>query len=324
MSNRGARTPVPSIVGPHTDTAPIVDLGATSRLSYDSTVPRRLVHRAAVAGALLTDWRQVTEDIFVCAVQWPPGQSLYGARDGRFDSMLIAETIRQAGILVAHVGYGVPESHRFVMRWLRWRCAVDRLDFAGGPFESVATVAVSEVQRRSATVGGFRIDVDLWREGQWFAQGSGSVRCLSPAVYRRVRWADCPRPPDPPPVVPPAPPELVGRELARDVVIGPYEDLGACALRVVLDHPVLFDHPVDHIPGMLLFEAMRQAAIAATGGRLSSVATAQAQFTSFLELDHPCRVLVEPPAPARPPHRTEVRFVQSGREAARGVVELVS
>ncbi|MFF8732844.1 AfsA-related hotdog domain-containing protein [Streptomyces sp. NPDC015171] len=38
------------------------------------------------------------------------------------------------------------------------------------------------------------------------------------------------------------------------------ERAGRWQLRIEQDHPVLFGHPVDHAPGMLLLEALRQAA----------------------------------------------------------------
>ncbi|WP_260845011.1 AfsA-related hotdog domain-containing protein [Streptomyces sp. SLBN-31] len=50
-----------------------------------------------------------------------------------------------------------------------------------------------------------------------------------------------------------------------DVVLSPLGQPHRWQLRVDTRHPVLFDHIVDHVPGMLLIEAARQAATATLG-----------------------------------------------------------
>ncbi|MBO4207821.1 ScbA/BarX family gamma-butyrolactone biosynthesis protein [Micromonospora echinofusca] len=297
-----------------------------AKLSYESTVPRHLVHRAAVAEVVLTDWSPVARHLFVCAVQWPVGHLLYGRRAGRLDPMLVAEAIRQAGILVAHAGYGVSDGHHFVMRRLAWRCAPDALRAPAGPVECVCVVRVSEVVRRGDMVGGLRVDVQFCRDGGHFAAGTGWVSCLSPQVYRRIRARSRGGAPDqgcPPVEVPAALPASVGRESVRDVVVGPADDAGARALRVPLDHPGFFDHPVDHVPGMLLFEAMRQYAVAAHGVDSARLVAAEACFPRFVELDRPCRIEPAPPGAGDSPafiRRAGVSLVQDGRIAVRGSV----
>lgn len=58
-------------------------------------------------------------------------------------------------------------------------------------------------------------------------------------------------------------------------------------LRVDGCHPVFFDHPVDHVPGMLLVEAARQAAVAATGGRGVPIEM-DTEFRKYVEFAEPC------------------------------------
>ncbi|MBO0821741.1 MAG: hypothetical protein J2P26_12935, partial [Nocardiopsaceae bacterium] len=64
-------------------------------------------------------------------------------------------------------------------------------------------------------------------------------------------------------------------------------------------HPVFFDHPHDHLPGMLLLEAARQLAVAraalvserpAAAFRLVSCA---ASFAGFAELQPPARLVAD-------------------------------
>lgn len=56
-------------------------------------------------------------------------------------------------------------------------------------------------------------------------------------------------------------------------------------MRIDDTHPVLFDHPCDHIPGMLLLEALRQAACARLGVPEAHLVSLGATFHRFAELD---------------------------------------
>ncbi|MST34381.1 hypothetical protein GHK86_16845 [Acidimicrobiaceae bacterium USS-CC1] len=88
-------------------------------MSWSQTVPRELVHRAALSEVLLTDSDRVDDDEFVVGAQWPRAHSFYGPDiDGRHDPMLAAETLRRAGLLLGHRYYNVPSGHQFIMRHL--------------------------------------------------------------------------------------------------------------------------------------------------------------------------------------------------------------
>lgn len=64
-------------------------------------------------------------------------------------------------------------------------------------------------------------------------------------------------------------------------------------MRVDVTHPVLFDHPVDHIPGMLLLEAARQAAHATLQPQQIVLAGIDSRFNRFVEFDTPCWIEAE-------------------------------
>jgi len=59
-----------------------------------------------------------------------------------------------------------------------------------------------------------------------------------------------------------------------------------------LSHPVLFDHPSDHLPGMLVLEAARQAARAELGNPEMDPASMSVQFHRFVELGVPAEMVV--------------------------------
>uniref|UniRef100_A0AAU2JKS5 A-factor biosynthesis hotdog domain-containing protein n=1 Tax=Streptomyces sp. NBC_00049 TaxID=2903617 RepID=A0AAU2JKS5_9ACTN len=60
------------------------------------------------------------------------------------------------------------------------------------------------------------------------------------------------------------------------------------------DHPILFDHPVDHAPGMLLLEAVRQAAYASAFPRRGVLTDIEMRFFRYGELHAPCWIETAP------------------------------
>jgi hypothetical protein len=95
------------------------------------------------------------------------------------------------------------------------------------------------------------------------------------------------------PLLPGIAPELAGRARAEDVVLAPADRPGVWLLRVDTSHPVLFPRPNDHVPGMALFEAARQAATAATGLHPFLPRSMTATFARYAELHSPCRLETE-------------------------------
>ena len=121
------------------------------------------------------------------------------------------------------------------------------------------------------------------------AVGSTSFTCVSPEVYQRLRGGralvgDM----RPIPLTAPTAPQTVGRMSPMDVVLSPVNEPDCWQLRVDTRHPVLFDHPVDHVPGMLLMEAARQAWAATHGSPMPLGFTGA--FQRYIELDAPCTI----------------------------------
>jgi hypothetical protein len=242
---------------------------SATALAFRQTIDRRLVHRAAIAEVLVTDVVRTGAARFQLGVQWPRAHTFYGVdAAGRHDPMLIAETIRQTGLLLSHVGYGLPAGYQFVFRDLDFEVANEAsLRVTGAPTDLDVTVECTDVRERRGMLRSMRVNLALHRDGEPAAAGSGAVACVEPHRYPALRWrggvpqADAP-PATPPPSVPPA---AVDRDDERDVVLGSSgdESPGWWSVRVLTEHPVLFDHPLDHIPGMLQLEAFRQAALLA-------------------------------------------------------------
>ncbi|MFJ5115869.1 ScbA/BarX family gamma-butyrolactone biosynthesis protein, partial [Streptomyces sp. NPDC088551] len=230
--------------------------------SLTTTVPKEFVHRAAVAEVMLTDWKRKDDTHFNVTAQWPRGHSFFSPIGPHHDPMLAAETIRQTGSLLAHAEFGVPLGHHFLMRHLHYTVEPDHILTASTPATLDIDVTCTDIRKRGNTLTGLHYETVIHRDGQPAAHGSASYTCTTPAVYQRLRAHHTTPTRTPHPLTTPAPPHTVGRTTPTDVVLTPTTTPHQWQLRADTHHPILFDHPVDHIPGMLLLEAARQAATA--------------------------------------------------------------
>ncbi|MFF0626807.1 ScbA/BarX family gamma-butyrolactone biosynthesis protein [Streptomyces sp. NPDC004296] len=261
-----------------------------------STVPREYVHRAAVSEVFLTNWRQSGSDGWLVTAQWPRAHSFYGPAHGLHDPLLLIETVRQAGILLSHVAHGVPLDHPIIWQQVRYALRPQALRAALKPADIALHITDRDVVRRRKQLVSIRQEFRIVCDGAELARATLVYSCHSPAVYRRVRGeygdlalANARRLPPAEPV----PPQAVGRDRTGDVVLSPTDRADRWRLRVDTSHPVLFDHPVDHVPGMLMVEAARQAARAAAPDWALPVALT-CSFERYAELDAPCWVQARP------------------------------
>ncbi|MET9995247.1 ScbA/BarX family gamma-butyrolactone biosynthesis protein [Streptomyces mutabilis] len=281
-----------------------------------TTVPRELVHRAAVAEVMLTDWRRLGDTHFAMTAQWPRGHSFFTPVDGiHHDPLIAAETIRQVGALLAHAEFGVPFGHQFLMEELALTVHPEELRVGRTPAALDLDVTCAEVRKRGGRLAGLRYEATVLREGRLAASGRFSFSVISPAVYRRLRPervfdpGHCPIA-----LTAPVAPQTVGRLSPADVVLSPTGDTNRWQLRVDTRHPVLFDHQVDHVPGMVLLEAARQAATAVLDRPSVLPLGLACEFTKYTELDRPCLIdaLLLPKGAAGDPDTVLVTGHQDG------------
>lgn len=252
-----------------------------------ATVPRQLVHRAAVAETFLTDWERTGADRFRLCAQWPRAHQLHVSCDrSAYEPLLVAETVRQCGALLSHAEYQAPLDHCFVLKELRLTTYPEHLAVGGAPAEPVLDVTVFDVRHRAGRPTAFRYDTDVRLGCERVASAHIAVSWTSASVYRRLRGGRTADTVSSLPLPPALPAGTVGRALAADVVLAPPDRPGRWQLRVDTAHPVFFDHPLDHVPGMLLLEAARQAVRAVTAGP-DSCASFRAAFHQYAELDRP-------------------------------------
>ncbi|SDM15410.1 A-factor biosynthesis hotdog domain-containing protein [Allokutzneria albata] len=261
---------------------------------FHSTVDRRLVHRAAVHEVLLTGWARTAGDRYMIGAQWPRDHSFYRpVPPGAHDPLLVLETVRQAGLLVAHVGADVPVGHHFVMHAIGYDVDPRLLRLEPVPADLTIDVTYQVHGRRPTGAVKLGIRTLMARDGEVLGSGFGEMTCLPETVYRNLRARSLP------PggagelaTLHPVEAHRVNRLRAADVVLSPGAGPLTWLLRVDRGHPVLFDHPLDHVPGMLVFEAMRQA-LAYTGRGLLPLGC-HAELTRYVELDPPAAVVLRP------------------------------
>ncbi|MGW3985636.1 ScbA/BarX family gamma-butyrolactone biosynthesis protein [Streptomyces sp. NPDC004830] len=259
-----------------------------------TAVTRELAHRTADTDVFPTRWHRISDTRFRFTAHWPADHPFLGPVDERHqDPMIVGETLRQTSMVLAHAEFGAPPDTRFVMADLAVGTDPDALllSEAGEPVE--IDVECSEVRRRGRRLAGMRTTMEFRRAGRLVARGTGSTGCVSPAAYRRLRAGRLDAWDTPVPPLPGLPPGAVGRARAADVLLAPTGRPGLWRLRVDTGHPHLFPRPNDHVPGMALLEAARQAAAAASGVRPFLPSSMSVVFARYAELHDPCLLVTE-------------------------------
>ncbi|MEU9192745.1 ScbA/BarX family gamma-butyrolactone biosynthesis protein [Streptomyces hundungensis] len=288
-------------------------LPETPELSYTRTVDRALVHRDSLGEVFLTDLQQVAESDYAAAAQLPRSHAYYGdhlLRPSAYDPVLLLEACRQSALAGAHAFYGVPEDHKFILTHLRIHLErPERIAVGAEPCALTLRVSVTSHRKREGRTTGLDYDIELLVKGVGIGRASVGLRFKSPADYLelRLRNRDGKTPPSSATYLAAGPgtpvaPYLVGRGNADNVVLADatsQADSARAALRVPADHPSMFDHPQDHLPGMVIAEAARQLALfAALDVRGMSPSRTfptdlSVVFSRFGELEHATHLTAE-------------------------------
>ncbi|WKX71344.1 ScbA/BarX family gamma-butyrolactone biosynthesis protein [Streptomyces sp. XD-27] len=264
-------------------------------------VPRAYTHKSNPAEVLLTTWGQTGPDAYTVTARWPRVHDFYLTRYGMHDPLLLSETIRQTLPLLSHGAYEVPFGHQLLWRDFRWDLDPEALAADGEPAELTLHLTCPEVTYRRNRAASVALEVEAVRGGVRLGTARTRFAIQDRAVYERLRgrYADAAEAMARAlPLPPPAPARPLGRDRFEDVVLSPTDGPHRWQLRTDTAHPVLFDHAVDHAPGMLLIEAARQAAQAVADPRPTIAAGMDIVFTRYAEMDAPCWILAEPLAAA--------------------------
>lgn len=307
-------------------------------LTYGRTVDRALVHRAALAEVFLTDAQRVDEHRFLVAAQLPRAHPYYTDHlNGRLDPLLLLECCRQAETLAAHEYLGVPAGTAFLLSAWSLRMDTDPPATGAVPGELSIDVAISEPRWREGRLRALRYRMTPALDGTPLGEVSIRVGYVPADAHAALRTRQRGGAPPSSATVAaqgkdwPAAAYRVGRADPANVVLAGARRsaVGAAAtLRVPTGHPSMFDHPLDHVPGMVLTEAARQIALLASDDRRGSLARTrvralQGTFARYVELDAPVTLTAripdgDPSAPV-----VAVRVEQAGATSAELVLELV-
>ncbi|WP_116246351.1 ScbA/BarX family gamma-butyrolactone biosynthesis protein [Nocardiopsis sp. FIRDI 009] len=306
-----------------------------TELSFDQPVERTIVHREAVSEVYVTDAYALGDDAYLVGAQLPRRHFYYTdhhVSPDVPDHLLVLECCRQAATVVAHRWLGVPQDTSFLVTEWTSRLREPGTARAGRdhPGRLWMRITARDVVRRRGEVRSAVFDIELRLDDEPLGSGTVSAGYLGKQGYRSYRslrrGSEPPLSGDMPPGRrgTPVPAALVNRCDPDNVVL--VEGVwGASTAEARLDvpenHPVFYDHPLDHVPAMSLLEAASQAAVLAAGAELPRpqgyAHGLHAVFASFVELDEPTvvRARVEPTlGPGRRDRTVMVRFTQGDEE----------
>ena len=272
-------------------------------LSFERTVPCSLAHRRALGEVFVADTAPTGMDEFIAAIQIPRAHSVWFDRKADYhDPLSTVEAIRQAMIVVGHrylnVPFGMPASLQRISFTVEDLSAYS--DGANSPLEGIARVRAGRTADSYGHVAESSFEATLTIDASPALTLRGGGIHFPADAYHQLRTHQqanrLAQGQSHDGAVEPVDPARVGRRDVRNVVIGAPRlastpDVGPL-IPLVVDqrHPSFFDHAYDHVPGPLLLEGCRQAAILAAveAGALTSpvvaVTACAMTFNGFAEL----------------------------------------
>lgn len=274
-------------------------------LEFVRSVDRRLLHRRALSEVFLTDTAAVDGQRFLAGAQLPSSHAYFTDHIGHtaVDPVLLLECARQAETYGAHRHLGVDEDTKFVLQ--SWSMSLPGLfgAHAGDPAELVMEVTTDRPADATTPARSVTYGIRFLIAGQDVGEVRMAVGYLSSATYSFIRTKRRGSPPVSSDDVPAVPATVAAQDVGRSapvnaLLIDPVQDGDGitAGIRTANDNPSMFDHAQDHLPGMVLTEAARQAALLA-GQRLLGRPAAETaltgfdlDFARFAELDAPTTV----------------------------------
>lgn len=312
-----------------------------SNLTYATSVPRNHVHRAAICEVFLTDILMDNFPELVVGVQLPRVHSYYSDQSHSrrlYDPLLLLEAFRQTSILIAHRHVDAPLDNKFVFNVGDLSLdSVEALETGSRPAHGAIDALITQEKLRGGDVVGISLRMTMIIDGKQAATMDMTIQWMPPAAWEKLRargrGALELTPPRPHQLVRRLDPREVARANPMNVVISHYlvgGDSVASSILVDQDHPALFDHPLDHVPGALIIESMRQTAVVAAheiyglSPHRLILSRCTVEFDRFGELELPTDCMVT--ALAEHTDRSvafDVEVTQEGELIAHGRVELV-
>lgn len=298
------------------------DLRSAGPTLIQQSVPPRLVRRINSSDVFVTQLGIIEENKFEVGVRWPGSHSFYSPATPRLhDPLLFLESVREAGVLIAHAGYEIPMEFKFLTRDKRFHVEdLEGLRTNGSdPVDVTLVVTAKDIQRRARSFAGMLFDVECFRDGVRIGTAAYRWSCVSAAGYTRLRGQYRHAMPEVPAGSHPVNHELVGRCASINVMLADTQGENTWLLRVDPEHRVVYDKPMDHVPGNAIIEAGRQAALLVSGIPEGIPVGGELEFHRYIEFDQPCTVT----ASSVPGTRTvRLAYDQGGVRMADGSLDL--
>lgn len=185
-------------------------------------------------------------DDSTCMITLKPEHELFSSHSGTSRATLVGlEIVRQLGLLIGHTVGNVPLDWAFLLEELFF--GVQRgggVDLFERASEVEISVEIDDMRKPRRCANGMAASASFRLDGNVVARGAGRFRCIPPRVYRALRSS--------------APQEKRGfTPHTGEALLGVQQE--SSQLRATLgwptSDPLIFDHEVDHVPGMLLAQA---------------------------------------------------------------------
>jgi hypothetical protein len=295
----------PTVIEPE----PLQDLlvSSTPPLHFQHPVPRALVHRAAMAEVFVTGAVRTGGDEYQVAAQWPRDHALYHPDEaGRTDPLLFAETVRQALAYLSHRFYDVPMEYSFIAYDMDFTISdPEALRIGSEPLAVVLETRIERVGHRPPRRYGLRAEVVLRIDGKPCARGGFRTVAVEERTYLALRSRGAESRTGATPGAPGLrmPGWAVGRLRGKDCLLEWAVSEADWRLAVDTSHAIFFDHPLDHVPLMVITEGFRQLGhLLANGttaeppgvaaGRPYTLASFAVECGRFAELGEPVSLVV--------------------------------
>jgi len=259
---------------------------------YPALLPGALVHRRQLTEVLLTAIERTSETTFSAGVHWPrrhPYFGPYGPEDVDVTPALALETLRQAAIALAHIHLNVPLGYAFLMESMHVEIVGGARRSAAQPGNHTVDIEVSDLVERRGIAATYGSLLTIRDGDTVLARGGGGARAIPAPVYRRSREG-APSSSEPERLAPrpaPASAALVGAPGPDFVLVTGQAGGDRYQLSLDVDNPVYFDHPLDHVPGMVVLEAALQAFRARAAEPTLTPDSVTVDFARHTELTQP-------------------------------------
>ncbi|MET9556541.1 ScbA/BarX family gamma-butyrolactone biosynthesis protein [Streptomyces sp. NPDC006645] len=278
--------------------------GSTIEPRPTSAVLLKYTRKTVREEMLLEDWRHLAGTTHTVNSRWPDTHSFYTSGPDSYNPLIFAETIRQALSLLSHTAHDIPLSHR--LSWEYFHTSLAPAALRGDPEGAAVELTVTHTEPVRRRLGSTHLTAHIaaTRDGEPLGAAKVHYTAHPPAIYDRLRgtYANALEATSRalPPGAPLSPPTTVGCLRPADVLLSPTELTRRWRLRADTSHPVLFDHPHDHMPGMVLLGASAQALRGLVDSGPAVITGLDAGFKRYTELDEPCWIEASPLTRVRP------------------------